>query len=580
MNTMRPESQGTRHVVSTGHAYASQAAFQILEDGGNAIDAGVCAGLALGILQSDLVSIGGVAPIILYHAKTQEVVTIAGLGWWPRIADVNHFLREHNGAIPKGLMRTVVPAAPDAWITALKRYGTKPFAEVAAAAIRFAREGFPMNPLYHGTVSGHLEDYRAFPAHAELYLRDGEPYAVGENFKQTDAGAALQYMADQEQTALAGGASREAGLEAARLAFYTGDIADKIVQYHKENDGWLRHEDLAEYYSEVAAPEQSSFSDVSVYSCGVWCQGPALLQALNLATRFDLKSMGHNTPDYVHTLTEIIKLVMADREAYYTDPRFVDVPLDALLSKAYAEHRATLFDAETAMPGMPDAGHWAGLGLSAEPPIFKDWQPEPRDTGTDGAALDTTYLCISDSEGNVFSATPSDGSYGGGVVPGLGFVVSGRGSQSWTDADHPCVVAPGKRPRLTPNPALAIQNGKRFVPFGTPGGDVQIQAMMQTFLNLFVFEMGPQAAVEAPRFASYSFPNSFEPHDYHPGLLKLEGRMDSSLGDALTARGHRIEWWPEMIWLAGSICMIDDDRRSGLKRGGADPRRMAYALGW
>ena len=580
MTTMRPETQGTRHAVSTGHAYASQAAFQILEDGGNAIDAGVCAGLALGILQSDLVSIGGVAPIILYEAKSQQVITIAGLGWWPRQADVDYFIREHDGAIPLGLMRTVVPAAPDAWITALKRYGTKPFSEVAAAAIRFARDGFPMNTLYHGTVSGHLEEYRAFPAHAELYLRDGQPYDVGDIFKQTDAGAALQYMADQEQAALANGSSREGGLEAARRAFYAGDIADKIVNHHKENGGWMTHADLTDYYSEVAAPERSRFGDVDVYGCGVWCQGPALLQGLNLASRFDLKSMGHNSPDYVHTVTEIIKLVMADRETYYSDPRFVDVPLDALLSEDYAAQRAAMLDAHTAMPGMPAPGDWSELGLAAAPPTFRDWQPEPRDTGTDGAALDTTYLCISDDQGNVFSATPSDGSYGGGVVPGLGFVVSGRGSQSWTDASHPCVVAPGKRPRLTPNPALAIQDGKRFVPFGTPGGDVQIQAMMQTFLNLFVFGMGPQAAVEAPRFASYSFPNSFEPHDYHPALLKLEARMETAVGDALGSRGHRIEWWPEMVWLAGSICMIDDNRETGLKRAGADPRRMAYALGW
>ena len=206
--------------------------------------------------------------------------------------------------------------------------------------------------------------------------------------------------------------------------------------------------------------------------------------------------------------------------------------------------------------------------------------PQPRNSGVDGAALDTTYLCVVDAQGNVFSATPSDGSYNGGVVPGLGFVASGRGTQSWTDPNHPCVLAPGKRPRLTPNPALAIQNGKRFVPFGTPGGDVQIQAMLQAFLNLFVFGMGPQEAVEQPRFASYSFPNSFEPHDYHPGLLKLEGRIPDDTAQALTKLGHRIEWWPDVVWLAGSIGMIDADRSSGLLKAGADPRRMAYALGW
>ena len=287
--------------------------------------------------------------------------------------------------------------------------------------------------------------------------------------------------------------------------------------------------------------------------------------------------MTHNSPEYIHTLTEAIKLAMADRDSYYSDPRYVEVPMDSLLSKAYAETRAGMISPDKAWGEMPPAGDWQGLGLPHAPPVFR---PQPRNSGVDGAALDTTYLCVVDGKGNVFSATPSDGSYSGGIVPGVGFVVSSRGTQSWTEPDHPCVLAPGKRPRLTPNPALAIQGGERLVPFGTPGGDVQIQAMLQTFLNLFVFGMGPQLAVEEPRFASYSFPNSFQPHDYHPGLLKLEARIPEQTGEALARLGHRIEWWPEMVWLAGSIGMIDAHMGDGLLKAGADPRRMAYALGW
>lgn len=575
MSTMRPEIKGTRHAVSTGHNFASQAAFQILEDGGNAIDAGVCAGIALGVLQSDLVSIGGVAPIIVYLAESQEVVTISGLGWWPRKANLEYFQREHAGAIPAGHMRTVIPAAPDAWIAALERWGTRSFAEVAAAGIRFAREGFPMNHLLRGTVANHLEGYRQFPANAEIFLRDGEPYEIGEIFKQTEAADALQYMADQEAAATGG---RVAGLRAARDAFYRGDIARTIADYHAEVGGWLTMQDLAEYESGIEPPETTRFGDVDVYSCGPWCQGPALLQALNIVERFDLQGMGHNSARYIHTLTEAIKLVMADRECYYSDPRFVEVPMPGLLSKEYAERRAGMIRPDAALSEMPPAGDWQEVGLPHQPPVFKS--DEPRSTGTDGAALDTTYLCVVDGQGNVFSATPSDGSYSGGIVPGLGFVVSGRGCQSWTDPAHPSVLAPGKRPRLTPNPAIAIAKGERMVPLGTPGGDVQVQAMLQTLLNLFVFEMGPQAAVEAPRFASYSFPNSFEPHDYHPGLLKLEGGIDAAIGRQLETLGHRIEWWPDMFWLAGSIGMIDANRRTGLLCAGADPRRMAYALGW
>ncbi len=575
MATMRPEINGTRHVVSAGHPFASQAAFQILENGGNAIDAGVCAGIALGVLQSDLVSVGGVAPIIVYVAESQEIVTISGLGWWPKKADPEYFRREHGGAIPPGYMRTVVPAAPDAWLAALSRWGTCTFAEVAEPAIRFARDGFPMNHLLHGTVSNHIDEYRRFQPSADIFLKNGQPYEIGEIFKQTDTARSLQFMVDEEKKASEKG--REAGLQAAHDAFYRGDIARRITEYYEEMGGWLTMEDMAEYRSGIEAPQQIRYGDVDVYSCGPWCQGPALLQALNLVERYDVHKMTHNSPEYIHTLTEAIKLAMADRDSYYSDPRYVEVPMDSLLSKAYAETRAGMISPDKAWGEMPPAGDWQGLGLPHAPPVFR---PQPRNSGVDGAALDTTYLCVVDGKGNVFSATPSDGSYSGGIVPGVGFVVSSRGTQSWTEPDHPCVLAPGKRPRLTPNPALAIQGGERLVPFGTPGGDVQIQAMLQTFLNLFVFGMGPQLAVEEPRFASYSFPNSFQPHDYHPGLLKLEARIPEQTGEALARLGHRIEWWPEMVWLAGSIGMIDAHMGDGLLKAGADPRRMAYALGW
>ena len=210
------------------------------------------------------------------------------------------------------------------------------------------------------------------------------------------------------------------------------------------------------------------------------------------------------------------------------------------------------------------------LGIEGEAPRLK--QPPPALPGEVEtlSSLDTSYLCVVDSKGNVFSATPSDGSYNSPVVPGLGFVPSTRGIQNWADEGHPSEIAPYRRPRLTPNPALAIQGGK-FMPFGTPGGDVQTQAMLQTLLNLVVWGMGAQEAVEAPRFASYSFPSSFEPHPEYPGLLRLEGRMDKATGDQLAALGHKVEWWPDMTWLAGSMGLIVDDRDSGFKNAAADP---------
>jgi gamma-glutamyltranspeptidase/glutathione hydrolase len=200
--------------------------------------------------------------------------------------------------------------------------------------------------------------------------------------------------------------------------------------------------------------------------------------------------------------------------------------------------------------------------------------------GAEPVPADTSYACVVDSKGNVMSVTPSDGSDNSPIVPGVGIVASGRGTQSWADPGHPCSVAPGKRPRLTPSPALALKNGKAYMPFGTPGGDVQPQSMLQVFLNVNVFGMDAQEAIEAPRFSSYSFPGSFEPHQYFPGRLNMEARIPKETGTALSKLGHKIEWWDDWTWLAGAPCTIVIDQDKGVLHGGADPRRPAYVLGW
>ncbi len=577
MATDRPEIQGSRFAVATGHYYASQAAFELLQAGGNAVDAGVAAGLALGVLQSDLVSVAGVAPIILWDAETSQMRTISGLGGWPAAADINYFRDHHGGAIPIGPMRTVVPSAPAAWIAALAHHGTMTFGDVAHYAVRFARDGFPMNSLLRQTIIANTSSYARDPYTAGIYLpNDGEPPQVGELFYQSDLAASLQFMIDQEAAALAKGADRKHGLTAARDAFYKGDLAKAMTDYHAAVGGWLSMADLAAFEVGFEPPVSSQFGDWRMFGCGPWCQGPAFIQQLNLLKRFDLESFALNSPDYIHAHVEATKLVMADRDAYFGDPRFVDVPIEQLLSEDYAAAQSARINMAEAFAEMPPPGAAAGTPWRsvaiAGPPI-----PEPHPAG----ALDTTYLCVVDERGNVFSATPSDGSYNGAVVPGTGLNVSPRGVQSWTDPEHPSSIAPGKRPRLTPNPAIGVRgDGNAFLPLGTPGGDVQTQAMAQTFINVAVFGMGPQEAVEQPRFASYSFPSSFEPHDYHPGLLKIESRIDEATCNALTARGHRVERWPERTWLAGSMCMILDDRETGLKAAGADPRRVAYAVGW
>ncbi|MGC2415596.1 MAG: gamma-glutamyltransferase, partial [Stellaceae bacterium] len=415
-NAHRPTIAVTRHAIAAGHYLAATAGFDILQAGGNAIDAGVAAGIALGVVQSDLVNCAGVAPILIYHAETREVVTIAGLGYWPKALDPELFMREHGGKIPVGVLRTVVPAAPDAWITALRRYGTMSFGDVAAAAIRLARDGFPMYPLMAASLEKHAERHASWPSSAAVYLPNGRVPEAGDIFRQTDLGASLQYMADEEKAALGrnrNGRGREKGLEAARDAFYRGDIAKKIVAFMKQEGGLLSAEDLAEYHSPVGPPERRRFGDLEVFTCGAWCQGPVLLQTLALLEGTDLKALGHNSADYVHHLTEALKLAFADREAYYTDPALGHVPLPTLISSEYAAERRKLIRPDKAWPEMPPPGE---LGASAQRLRASPPNPFPEP--------DTSYVCVADRWGNIFSATPSDGSYGSPVVPGVGFIPS------------------------------------------------------------------------------------------------------------------------------------------------------------
>lgn len=571
MASNRPTISGTRHVIAAGHYLATHAGFQVLEAGGNAVDAGVCAGICIGVLQGEKVSFAGVAPTIIFRAEDRKLVSIDGLGVWPRAITPDYFQNNHGGKIPPGVLRSVVPAAPDSWLTALEHYGTMTFGEVAAAAIRFARDGFPMYPLMSEFIAEEIESYRRWPSSAAVFLPNGKPPVIGELFVQSDLARTLQYMVDEEKANARKG--RSAGIQAARDAFYKGEIARKIVQFHEETGGLLRRDDLADFRVRFEPTVSASFHGIEVHACGAWCQGPTLPIALNLLKGYDLKALGHNSPDYVHVVTEALKLAFADRHNYIGDPRFVSVPIDGLLSDAYADERRSQIRMDRACPQMPSAGEPPGSqGL----PRAKVPMPQADDVRPG----DTSYLCVIDRHGNAFSCTPSDGSNHTPIIPGLGVIASGRGTQSWADPTHPCSVAPGKRPRLTPNPALALKNGRALMPFGTPGGDVQIQSMIQVFLNVHVFGMDVQSAIEAPRFASYSFPSSFEPHPYFPGLLMMEGRIDAATGEALKVRGHRVDWWDNWTWLAGAPCAIVADQERGILHGGADPRRPAYVLGW
>ena len=569
----RPTIMGTQGIVSSGHYVASLAGEHILARGGNAIDAGVAAGLCLCVLQTDMVNLAGVAPIIVYLAEEQRVVTISGLGRWPQAASVAYFQQHCGGRIPQGVLRCITPAAPDAWITALEEYGTMSLAEVMQEALSLARDGFPMHPFMAANLRDGAALFGQWPSSAAIFLPGGRTPEPGEIFVQRDLSRTMQRLLDAEAGARLHG--REAGLQAARQAFYQGDIAREIAAFYASEGGLLTYDDIAAFHVQIEEPVRVRFREYDIYTCGPWCQGPVLAQALAILEGYDLHSVGHNSPAYVHLLTEALKLAFADREAYYGDPEFVDVPMQALVSSEYAAARRELIRPDKAIAGMPPAGDpWHGNGTTAA------WGRQPMaESPATAETLDTSYVCAVDRHGNIFSATPSDTCMNAPITPGLGVTVSTRGSQSWAREGHASAIAPGKRPRLTPCPALVFKNGKPFMPLGTPGGDVQCQAMLQVFLNIAVFGMTSQAAIEAPRFSTYSYPGSFEPHEYLANELRIERRLAAEVSGVLADKGHKIVTWPDWTWKAGGVCTITIDHERGVLAAGADPRRMSYAIG-
>jgi gamma-glutamyltranspeptidase/glutathione hydrolase len=562
-----PTVRGRKVMIASGNVHATWAGAKILERGGNATDAGVAAGICLAVTQPDLVSFAGVAPIMIYTEQEREVVTIDGLGVWPQRANLEYFKKNTGGIIPPGVLRAVVPGAPDAWISALARYGTMTFAEVTEDAIRLAADGFPVHRVLAKHIAADQDVLRKWPGSADLFLPSGKPLSEGEMFFQSDLARVIQQMVDAEANVSSG--DRLEGLEAARNVFYRGAIARRISEFMAEEGGFLTFDDMANYRVRWEPPVNATYKDYQVYACGPWSQGPVLLQTLQILNETDLSALEHNSAEYIHLVIEALKLALGDREAHYGDPRFVNVPIEELLSRAYSARRHAEIDPMRAFQGLPDSGLPTSNRATATAP-----------TNTLATTYDTSYVCVVDGDGNAFSATPSDLSKEAPIVPGLGCVVSPRGSQSWIDENHASSLMPGKRPRLTPNPAMAFRDGQLYMPFGTPGGDVQCQAMCQTFLNLVDFHMGPQMAVEAPRFATHTAPNSFSPHSIRQNVVTLESDIPERVARELKRMGHEIGRWERLDWEAGGVCLITVDAKSGVRTAGADPRRECYALGW
>ena len=349
----RPSVSGVRHMVSSGHYLAAAAGYRVLEQGGNAVDAGVASGIAINVTLPHMTSFGGVAPIILYLAATNEVVTISGLGRWPKAVSLELFLDTY-GEIPPGIPRSVVPSACDAWLTALERYGTMSFEQVVAPALELAAEGFPASHRLAASIAGSASALQDSPEAMAAFMPGGDPPAAGDTLRRAGLAKVFRWMIDAERHAAPAG--RRQGVRAARDAFYKGEVAERMVDFCRERGGYLTMDDFASFSVGVEPPETAPYKGYDVYTCGAWCQGPSLLQALNILEGVDLAALGHNSAAYVHAAVEAVKLAFADREACYGDPDFVDVPMAALLSKEYAAARRTLIDPGAAWPEMPPPG--------------------------------------------------------------------------------------------------------------------------------------------------------------------------------------------------------------------------------
>ena len=416
--------------------------------------------------------------------------------------------------------------------------------------------------------------FSQWPEAKRIFLPNGQVPKVGDVFVQSDLARTLRaIVATEKHNARRG---RHAALMAARDYFYRGPIGKRIGDYMPTPGGLLAAADLAGWRATVGAPTKTNYRGYEIYKTGFWAQGPMMLETLNLLEGYDLKKMGQNSPEYIHTVTEALKLGFADRDRFYGDPNFVKIPTEQLLSKDYASMRRRLIDEQRASldqrPG--DPANMKPL-LASAPTISYNAEPLPEIL----KANDTTCVNVIDKDGNMFSATPS-GAWLPAVVAGDTGVLMGQRLQSaLTDPDSPNVVAPGKRPRVTLTPTLVLKDGQPFMVMSTPGGDNQDQALLQVMLNIIEFGMNPQEAVEAPRFDTQHFVSSFDNHEFLPGSLNVESRIPADVINQLTARGHRVKI--QTAWGTGSSpTVIMFDVKSGVISGGADPRRGRYAVAW
>jgi gamma-glutamyltranspeptidase/glutathione hydrolase len=591
--TTRPELSGTFGMVASTHWLASAAGMATLEQGGNAFDAAVAAGLTLQVVEPHLNGPGGDAPILLYDAARREPVVICGQGPAPSAATIPRFRELGLELVPgSGLLAACVPGAFDAWLLLLRDYGTLPLAEVMRFPIHYAEHGFPMLPRIAESIADVEALFREeWPSSAELWLSGGRAPTPGGMWRnETLAATWRRLVADAE----AAGPDRETQIQAGRDAFLRGFVAEAIADFvaraevmdssGRRNRGLLSGEDMAAFSASYERPVTFEHRGLTVCKAGPWSQGPVQLQALALLEGFDLEAMGHLSGDYVHTVLECAKLAFADREAWYGDPAFADVPLETLVSRAYAEERRVLVGEEASFdlrPGSPDGRSPAlpPIPVVAEAVAAGFGVGEPTLGRAAGPAEgDTCHVDVVDRHGNMVSATPSGGwLHSSPAIPGLGLCLGTRAQMFWLTDGLPNSLAPGKRPRTTLTPSLGLRDGEGVIAWGTPGGDGQDQWSLQFLLSHLDFGLNLQEAIDAPAFTSTHFPSSFYPRLAEPGHVDIESRAGQGVIDGLRARGHDVG--VAEPWSIGRLSAVSRSP-DGVLRAGANPRGMqGYAVG-
>jgi gamma-glutamyltranspeptidase / glutathione hydrolase len=596
--TQKPVLHGRHWMAITGKPLAATAGSMIFQKGGNAIDA-TCAMLAATCTMWDVLSWGGETQALIYNPKTKKVIAINALGVAPTGATADFFKNKGLKYPPgDGPLAAVTPGTPGGLMTMLAEYGTMSLKEVFAPAMQLA-EGYPIEKQTADMMERNKSKLKDWPYSKKVFLPHlGEareaPHA-GEIFKQTDLLATLQKLVDAEQAALKAGKSRKEAIYAANERFYKGDIAQEFVRGCQEQGGLITTQDLAKWKVLVEEPTVVDYRGIQVYKLSQWTQGPAMQQALNILENFDLKSMGFNTAKYIHTVYQAMNMAFADRDFYYGDPYTgPEEPIKGLLSKEYAKQRFKAINLEKNDPKVKPGDPYPFEGKT-NPflPVLEKWSASPATSAVEnprGNALSdpnylagfyagTTSIQAADKEGWVVSVTPSGGWLPAVIAGKTGVGMSQRMQAFVLDpAENPFnVVEPGKRPRVTLTPSLALKEGKPFLSFAVQGGDSQDQNLLQFFLNMVEFGMNVQEACEAPNLNSFQMRSSFDNHDTKPGEILLNENTPPWTRKALQEMGYKMSFEART---SGPINAIFFDWKHGSFWGGSSNHGEDYGIGW